>query len=138
MPLAAAPALRECWQAKAASLRHLTWRWGPRCFFSQPPPSVLSGPCFPPRGRRNQRKSKTWDRWENPAVGRTHFVLATLLYPLEPVLPDLVSMLPCPKGGWRFRMECRLSWLGMLPRWFLPVLPSESITWLPLTDRGGH
>lgn len=71
-------------------------------------------------------------------MGRTHFVLATLLYPLEPVLPDLVSMLPCPKGGWRFRMECRLSWLGMLPRWFLPVLPSESITWLPLTDRGGH
>lgn len=30
-------------------------------------------------------------------AGQTHCVLATLLYPLEPVLPDLVFAPPCPE-----------------------------------------
>lgn len=30
-------------------------------------------------------------------AGQTHCVLATLLYPLEPVLPDLVFVPPCPE-----------------------------------------
>ena len=30
-------------------------------------------------------------------AGRTHVVLATLLYPLKPVLPDIVFMPPGPE-----------------------------------------
>lgn len=95
MSLTAASALRKCWQAKAASIVTLDREVGAQVLLLTA--TSLCSLCFRPRGQRNQRKSKTWDRWENPVAGRTHVVLATLLYPLEPVLPNIVFVPPGPE-----------------------------------------
>lgn len=118
--------------------QHLAWRLGPTGLFPLPLASVLSGPCFPPLGQRDQRKNKIWDLRENPVVGWTHLVLPTLLHSLEPVSPRPSVCATLPQGkdgepGWNKDHPC--CW--MLQRWPLPIPSNEGCVWLPLTDRRG-
>lgn len=97
------------------------------------PTASLSGPHFPSRRQRGQRKSKTREFGGNPAAGWTLLCLATPCHPLEPVPPiALLSRLPCPK----LRTESAWTHLGAASHCLGggPAIPADAVLCLAAID----
>lgn len=128
-----APLQPQCQgHAMPPPLQYLGWRLGPLGCFPRPLAS-LSGPHFPSRRQRGQRKSKTRELGGNPAAGWTLLCLATPHHPLEPVPPiALLSRLPCPK----LRMESAWTHLGAASHCLGggPAIPADAALCLAAID----